>query len=248
MVAWGPIIGAGISAGGQILGGLLGKKKKGLGPEGQSNQAMRNLYRSFHYTVEGAKAAGIHPLVALGAASGGGFASPVGSSGFGWSDAVGMGLDALGRGVSDYFAQDADDMERARLEREIKAARDEERFDKILADQAQIGRDMLNEELVRAQINEARSRTYLNAKSAEAIGGPQVMGTNAGTLTDAFGDQLQPRNTGAQEYADQYGDILSEIYGFTNWLKDNFGVIDKSNQAPSGTRVPRSWGPAGPIY
>lgn len=210
---WGAAIGGVLGAlGGGFLGG---KKKTGMGPESMINWNYNNYVTQVKALKDASRRFGFHPLALMGNSGvGGAQVAPVGgqSSGGDWaSDAI---QNAIGAG-SELYQQDVD------------ADRyDDERFEHILREQNAIGeqsrRDAADDEYRKAMIDEVRSRTMLNQARMSAIGAARPMGTDAGRLTDAFGVALEPSNTGAQEYADQYGDILSEGYGITNWMKDMF--------------------------
>lgn len=86
-----------LSVGGKLLGGLFGRKKR---------------KNSVQQIVNDAKAAGIHPLAALGSPAAANYASPVGSSPFG--DAVADGMDTLGRSISNRRSN--------RLDNELRTA------------------------------------------------------------------------------------------------------------------------------
>lgn len=210
---WGAAIGGVLGAlGGGFLGG--GKKKSGLGPEGMINWNYKNYVTQVKALKDAASRFGFHPLALMGQSgvSAGQTAPVAGQSSQGdWtSDAIGS---LLGTGADLY----RDDVDSDRY--------DDARFDAILREQAAIGEqsrlDEMNEKIAAAQLEEIRSRTLLNHFRMQQVGGPQ-QGADPITLTDAFGVKLQPSNTGAQAYADQYGDIISEGYGLTNWLKDTF--------------------------
>lgn len=94
-----------ISTGGQLLGGLFSKEKKGPSVQEQVNANALNQQTIDRnrpsWLVEGAKAAGIHPLVALGMqpVSSGAITMPSGGSGPDWGSIASSAGQGIGRAV-----------------------------------------------------------------------------------------------------------------------------------------------------
>lgn len=165
MSFWGPIIGAGISTAGSLLGGLLGG---GGSPEGGGAKKAKHHQldydrRRIKAIVDGAKDAGIHPLAALGVSGGGGFASPVGNGGNWLGDAIGSGVGALGDAFASAYESDQDRIERAQERSDRKDEIERQRMDQIAADTIAAGERDEERELRKAEIRRLDSETMLNA-------------------------------------------------------------------------------------
>lgn len=94
------IAGAGIQAGGSLIGGLLGAKSSGKEANKAYRRAKEFAQHKYYWAAKDAKAAGLHPLFALGAGSGGGSPtfmagqSPMGSAVADAAAAIGQGVAA----------------------------------------------------------------------------------------------------------------------------------------------------------
>lgn len=213
-----------------LIGG--GNQPEGGGVKKAKHHQLDYDRRRIKALVDGARDAGIHPLVAMGSSGSGGFAAPVLGGQSSWGNAIGEAFST----AAELYSQDADRAERAREFEYRRGQDDDSRFQQILADQAQAKRDQLNERLVEAQIMESRSRTALDLARARAVG---AMGSGSPTtLTDALGNQLTPPSgrASAQEMQDEYGDIVENVYGVGNWIQDMW-----SGKSPSWW--PDSWSP-----
>lgn len=218
---WGAAIGGVVGA---IGGGLLGGKKQkgGLGPEGTINWNYKNYLKQVQALRDAGKKFGFHPLALMGNAGvSAGQVAPVGQSAQGdWtSDA----LMSLGSTAADLYQDDVD-----------AGLADDRRFERILAEQNAIGEqqklDAADAEYRKAVLDEVRSRTALNQARMAELGGARAMSTDPVRLQDAFGGSLypEPGRSSAEHYEREYGDIVSEGYGLTNWIRDMW-------MTPSGT-------------
>lgn len=202
---WGSIIGGAL---GGVASGLLGGgKSKGPSLGKQKNHALDYDRRRIKALVDGAKDAGVHPLVALGA-SGGGF-SPTVSVGGGspWGDVIGDALSGFGAGVDQHYQQDAD-----------ASAADDARFEQILRDNTPSEYEKLSTELLKAQIDDVRSRTALAKARASSVGGAGPSNTLVGPGGAVFSPV--PGRTSAQDAEDQYGEAGDLIFGGGALLED----------------------------
>lgn len=214
---WGSLIStAGSLFGGALSGGLFGggSGAEGGGAKKAKHHALDYDRRRIKALVDGAGDAGIHPLVALGASSGGGFASPVGTEGgFGFGDAIARGMETLG----EYYEQDQD-----------RAERDEQRkYDRDQDERRQM--DKIADDLVRSKsedqaIKESNARIMehtANARAANAraaaVGAARTMNTLVGP---GFTASPPPGRATAQEGEDQYGEIGDLLYGGSGFLDD----------------------------
>lgn len=240
---WGSLI----SAGGSILGGLLGGGSKGPSFGDQKSWMREQMMSKIKWTVDDAKRSGIHPLVALGSQASGGFASPAmgdGMGGFGWGDAVGRGLEAIG----DLYTQDQDQLERE-AERKLEQSRyDDARFDKILEDQARIKSEQQAVKESDARIAEHMSNAALNAARMQAIGanagvtelvGPKTPGTLSGPFLSL---PTAPGASPASDWEDYGGEAGDLIGGGQNmlWSLLNAGSVDP-NQVSLFGKWERDW-------
>jgi len=221
---WGPIIAAGINTAGSLLGGLLGGggSAEGGGAKKAKHHQLDYDRRRIKAIVDGANDAGIHPLAALGAASGGGgFAAPVnsGSSGFGLGDAISGGMASLSDAFANAYESDQDRMERDQERKELQRERALDNLrSKEITPEIKLQREnmQLQNDLLRADI--ARSRTALaNARSVSQGGAPV-----SGTYNLPFGMSVTPvpGRASAQDIEDIYGDIGEEVYGGASLIED----------------------------
>lgn len=195
-------IGALISAGASLFGSHQSRRdaSKARRHQLQLDAQHRRAQQKFNETriqtlVKDAKAAGIHPLAALGSPVAGGFAAPVPSgqsvSGSGYAD----GIRELGAGVDEW-------QRRMLAETSEKAG--------------------LENELLRSEISlrNAQSRTLIErAKNDAAVrAGITVPNVSGGSQTikssSAFSD--------AEEVERRYGDIVQMLYGLGVLGRDLF--------------------------
>lgn len=243
---WGAFAGQGISALGQLAGGLFGSssekdeaKKARRFAEKQFDESKRqfNLQRSYtlnriYHTVTDAKNAGIHPLAALGASTPGGFSgsvagvSPMGGSG-GIGNAVAGGAMALGDAVGDLYRDDAMDELNERDAAERRSQYEDMQMQRILEEQRQIGLDEraaksqdLRDRLTQEEILRTRAETAATMARAAAQGGATPMATSGdGILEDGFGGKWDTKGLTPAEDAERvFGDLGDSWWGFSNML------------------------------
>lgn len=206
-----------IGAVGSLFGGLLNSSSNSamnaanIGFQRETNQQNQQFIREMNKNafdidstkvrrlVEDAKAAGIHPLAALGSTVAGSSAMPVAPS---FTSPVVAGSSAMGDSVGDAFAQ--------------------------LAAGLSLKRQGLENELLAAQVGEARSRSVIAKARAAAVGGP------GSTLAEHIIDpqrtshvrtplgvvMTNPNTSDAQTYEDRYGDIVENVAGVGNLISD----------------------------
>nr|QJB20648.1 MAG: DNA pilot protein [Microvirus sp.] len=117
-----------ISSGADLLGGLLGKKKKGPSLQEQYDLAYKDKLRQLKYLpsqqVEGFKRAGIHPLYGLSGGSAA-YSAPIVAGGDD-GDNLGQTISEMGQGVAraaEAYAGKAErDLNRRLLEAQVKTA------------------------------------------------------------------------------------------------------------------------------
>ena len=121
---WGSIIGAGISAGSSLLGGLLGRSSAKKEARRARKWAAQREDTRLQRLRKDADAAGVNVLTALrGGAGAGGYVTHAPSLGGDTiASALGLAGDALARGVQAAFDYDPLDERRANLELEIQEA------------------------------------------------------------------------------------------------------------------------------
>lgn len=204
----------GLAQGASGIASIFSKGKKIPGPEAQSNDRMREIHRTPHYIVEGAKAAGIHPLVAFGSNFTSSIGAPVYDS-FGTGSNIGAGLDGLAAGASALGGYYQGEEDRARAEQRS----DERDMLQSLADEKNQLFTSKQIELLDAQIQESRSRSLLDAARAGAIGG---VGGPGKTLVGPGGVTFNPvpGRTSAQDAEDQYGEGGDLLFGTGGLIED----------------------------
>lgn len=186
------------SIGGGIVSGLFGQS------EAKTNAKMQEKFakKGIRWKVADAKAAGIHPLAALGASS---TFTPV-TSGFG--DSVGAGVAAAGAAIDEANKETARgkqksqvfELEKSRVASEIQVNSAQA---KLLETQA------LN------IANQARNKALGARGAVTPIPAPEnIRGPLGGWQTGA--------TTKTQDIEDHYGGAAGEIYGLMRLLKDTY--------------------------
>lgn len=201
------MLGSLISAGASILGGILGNSAADKQMEMQKDFAQKGI----RWRVNDAKAAGIHPLYALGAPTMS--YSPVATGDFGVSQA---GQD-IGRAI-----------DQTRTSGERQSARG----DALLS--LQLENQKLQNDALRVEIASRTAR--LAQQTSPAFPGSPTGIPGQGDFVLAQGEHLRPgRSSGAQDFEDRYGEIGGEAAGaynlltdadsnFNRWALDTFGV------------------------
>lgn len=207
------MIGDLISAGGRLIGGFLDRDTANKNRDQEMRIAQQNMaqqrefaQQGIRWKVEDAKAAGVHPLYALGANTTS--FSPVsisGGSSSNWSDTLGnMGQDVsramqatrTGQERVDAFTRSAQalDLEGKKLDNDIKRA--------SLASSVAKLRDNANPPM---------PGFVPEAKEFEER--PRLMASGRAIDTD-------PLSTNAEDFEKRYGDIAQEIAGVHNMYRD----------------------------
>lgn len=176
-----------IGAAGSLIGGLMNRSatdKHNARAEVRDDNKVQRL-------VADSRAAGIHPLAALGSSIAGTSAMTVPNTAAG--DAVAAGASQFAANMPTSRSALEDDLLRAN----IRVANAQEK--QLLAD--------------------ATSRTLVAASRAGAVGGAMPTSTDV-ILPTPFGvPGLPVANPGlAQDSQDHFGDIVENIYGIGNWL------------------------------
>jgi len=236
---WGSLI----TAGGSILGGLLGGGNKGPSFGDQKSWLREQMMSKIKWTVDDAKRSGIHPLVALGSQASGGFGQPVsgdGNAGFGWGDAIGRGLEAVG----DLYAQDQDRLEREEQRKYERGLDDDARFQRILDDQARAKSEDQAIKESNARIAEHMSNAALNAARMQSIG------ANPGITSMAPPGQLRgpylsinkaPGASPSSEWEDYAGEAGDLIGGGQNMLFSLLNTPVNPDQVSIFGKWERQW-------
>lgn len=222
---WGQIIGGvlsglGSAAGAGLFGG--GSNAEGGGAKKAKHHQLDYDRRRIKAIVDGANDAGIHPLAAIGAASGGGgFAAPVNAGGSNWGigDAIGAGANAF----AELYESDQDRLERAEdraynesMERRRNAIETLRSKELTPERKLQLENLRLQNELLSTDI--ATSRTKLASMRNDVLGaaGPaSVLSSSAGTLAPPGG-----RSDVSAEYPKHWGDDAADVEGWANAFDD----------------------------
>lgn len=219
-----PIIGGAlISAGSQVIGGLLGS--------GKNNHAGRDQRQAISYAnrsaildkVAAAKEAGISPLYALGAPT----ISATSQVGEGGGNGLGQTLAGMGQDIGRAVAAQQTDLER--------------KVQQLTLDKAALENDYL-----RAQINSVRVRTIRESGPPMPEAGPapgplrperlqdpsRTKGLNAG-----IGYPTNPYFSDAQSFEDRYGDseLASMYWAVQNGLADLYWNVKDQPLFPDGS-------------
>lgn len=188
--------GAAIGAIGNIAGGLIGssKAKKEAAKARDWQERMDNT--QVQRRVSDAKSAGIHPLAALGMTQS--YSSPVGLGG---GSALGDGIAAAASGVGNAVSNRGS----------------EKRADQASTWQGLLANEELNLMNTRREFIEEQIKA---SKQARLQSLANTMQDNE-VLKKNFGETWKTGpGSSQQEWEDQYGGIVGEMYGLTRWLQD----------------------------
>lgn len=178
---------------GSIVGGLFGQSSAEKAAEKQAQLQREFAKNGIRWKVEDAKAAGIHPLYALGA-SGASYA-PVSVGGPDWGS---MGAN-IGRAM---------DVGRSNSERSSA-------FETTVQNLT-LQKMGLENDLLASQIRTINQPGHPPSRGDVSIATP-------GSMTGGGGDvriEVNPNNTPAQDAENQYGEIGGEIFGISNLVND----------------------------
>lgn len=224
------MLGSLISAGAQLVGGLLGRKA--TKEANAENVAMQREFaqNSIRWRAEDAKAAGIHPAYALGAPTMSFAPSSVGDTGMA-AALSGMGQD-IGRAV------DVTRTGQERMDATVKALT--------------LKRMGLENDLLAAQIaNITQGGSRPNFPGGELLiagqGDLPVVDVKPPQRTSYLVDQQGVVHrtgpaTDAQVAEDRYGDLVQEVYGISNWINDHFpDMVKRLNAVPPDSSAWRDY-------
>ena len=214
MVAW---IGPAISAGANILGGIFGAHSARKAATTAFNrqrelqrEAWRREDRAIQTRVADAKAAGIHPLAALGHPGQSSVASavPMAASGH-MGQAISAAGANLGEGISRMFDE-----------------------------RAQLSNDLLRSQIRNVDASTARmltdatSRTLLSGATSAAQGGPGSKRQDRIIVSERTGKGIRGgltmdigSGTPSSVVEDEYGDIVGGVHGIVRYLTDDWGAF-----------------------
>lgn len=203
-----PIIGSIIGAGASLLGGLMGESGKRRELAQQKEFAQHGI----RWRVEDARAAGIHPALAMGA-------SVPSYTPVGLGSSMAEGLSNAGQDVSRAIASTQTMPERA------------DEFTKT-SQALTLQRMGLENELLAVQIG--RAIAPQSPPFPMASGGYNMPGQPASGVTKFVGGDLPlGPHTPAQDVSDEYGDLVGEGAGILRFIRD---ALVASGTSTSGTR------------
>lgn len=204
------MLGGLISAGASVVGGILGNSQADKDRKLQKQLA----HEGIRLRVNDAKAAGIHPLYALGAPTLS--ASPVPVGDFGISQA---GQD-IGRAIDQTMNSD-------------------EKKDAVSGAllKLQMENQSLQNDTLRLELASKATRLRQQNQAPFPGGTTAIPGQGNATMTMSDGTKVpyDPKVTSAQDAEDRFGEIGGEVFGapqlirgfdaaFTKWARDTFGV------------------------
>ena len=207
---WGSMIGAGISAGSSLLGGLLGRSSAKKEARRARKWAAHREDTRLQRLRKDADAAGVNVLTALrGGAGAGGYVTHAPSLGGDTiASALGLAGDALARGVQAAFDYDPLDERRSNLELEIQEA--------TLRN--------LNQQM--SGLGAAPVATGMTRTSAGGgvLGGTSTPDIGRTSVTNphnpSSGWRVNPDYLDAQAFEERYGDIVQQFAGVRNAIAD----------------------------
>lgn len=217
----GGLIGGAKKAAGSLLGAAAGSAADSLFPS--PDPYTKHLKRSIQWRVADAKAAGVHPLFALGASIG----SPVYPSG-GNSSQVAADVAS---GVSYGFGAPQRATQQ-KMATETHGAALTESASRTKSNLASAARD-------EAAALELQSRMARNIQRANAIQDKVGLGGNTVTLPGLGAELKTGPSTTAQEFEDEYGDAASWVYGIGRLGVDSWNSARKAVRKKSTLVVPR---------
>lgn len=179
-----------------FAGGLFGQSSREKAAEKAASR-QEAVSREFaqhgvRWRVEDAKAAGIHPLAALGASTHTAPGLPVPASG----DAVGAGLSSLGKAIDEASA------ERPALENDLLRAQIRKTDAETMRDQA-----------------ESRTRIANGRRAGQVLTTPPPP-EHSGLMRPRGTETNFPGWSDAQKYEDRYGEMSDFIYGPRIFIDD----------------------------
>lgn len=201
-----------IGAGASIIGGLMGKKSSEEAAEKNANIQREFAQNSIRWRVEDAKAAGIHPLYAIGAPTISASPSYVG-------DTLGTSVAAAGQDLSRA-------MNTTRTQPERDAA-----FTKTVQD-LQLQKFGLENELLASQIAKLRATTNPPMPTLGPVPEDDSFNKRPRLLLGGEKVRTDPNTSNMDDYSKRYGDE-----GLPQWaipplimwqdMKANYGNVDR---------------------
>lgn len=216
------VIGSALGGAGSLVSAFSGGDSGGLSEGQKWIQAHPVLTR-----VNDAKAAGIHPLYALGTPG---------------ISQVPDGQSGSGSHMADVLSAVGDIAKRYGDTRQIEARQ-------ALADKMALEKH--NQEILESQSRVAANQAEARRYSTEQLNGPALVNYQnrpggpktqpAQVFTDFLGNEIVVgQDTPAQEWSDQYGDIVESVEGFPRYLRDR--IKSAVRHAREGRYVP-GWFP-----
>lgn len=225
MAAW---IGPAITAGGSILGSILGSKKSDLPAQRAQAQFDQQMDHSVRRRVEDAKRAGVHPLFALGASAG---ASPTATIS-GQSD----GGSFLGEGI-------------ASAAKTVGKAMDPLHQAQITAYQSESEKNFAQAAMFRSEAKRAEGEANSGAVRTFAATEPAAFaGTPIGAegMRTPIGRITAPKAHALERPEEYFGDVVSDALGLANFLNSvqynsrrRMKYRNKVRRHKKGGRIPR---------
>lgn len=220
------MLGSLISAGASLLGGVLGRKSTAKANKENIANQEEFAKNSIRWRVEDAKAAGVHPVYALGAPTMSFAPSSVGDTSMPTALA-GMGQD-IGRAVN------ATRTGQEKFDATVRA---------LSVTKMGLENDLLSAQI--AQINQGGRQPNFpgGATLVEGQGDvPEVRMVPPTQITHTRepGGNVQrtQKMSDAEVYESRYGDLVQELYGVRNWLWDNYpGAMERMRKF----NVPYPW-------
>lgn len=210
------------SAASSFIGAAAGKGADAL--FGSADPYNKHLQRGIQWRVADAKAAGVHPLFALGASIG----SPIGTSGSGVQSAV---QDSVTRGTQHGFGAPAR-AEARKMAQQSHGAALTESYTRSAANAAAARRD-------HAAALEMQSRAARATQRSNVIQDKVDLGGKSVVLPGLGAEITTGPSTTAQQFEDEYGDAASWIYGIGRLGVDTYNAASKKIRKRSTSVVPR---------
>lgn len=221
-------IGALISGGSSLLGGILGGNRADAQAEQNRQMQLAFAQNAIQWKVEDAKKAGVHPLFALGASTGS-FTPVANNSGEVLGDAIGKMGQNIGRAVEASGDRESKAllMTKAKLEVENQGLQNDILRQKIASD-------------IRVQSQAAGSPPLappvgFNFDPTDPKKGwPLKVEEDTRQALSTFGRPWQIMNTpDAQAVENRYGDLVEELGGVANLIGDTgLNVYDVLTHGP----------------
>lgn len=212
---------AGIGALGSLAGGFIGSSSAKKARKQAQAQFNAQMDQSIQRRVIDAKKAGVHPLFALGASVG---ASPTISAGA--DNSMASGVEAAAQQTGNAL-QSWGNRKIAAVERDLG----------IRQAEANISRTEAERDLALAQAaasTDAMLRQRANV--TQDLNGQIEAPPKPRTLYTPAGEQKTGPTMPQQEYEDEYGGVVGELYGMMRWLQDRYNEVPKTTPGRRSAR------------